>query len=193
MKSEEDAFSALEAILHSRKLKSSSHPEFVEFHHEEKLMGGVEIPPFCCVAEIPIQHLSYHSKRYGNLAIGFERNYLLGERFRPVSYFLKHDDFMLPALLSLFKFVDENTKGDRDHIAWKNLWTLSTYIKGFSVGEFDSIYSEREWRHWGDFDFSPEDVKFVLTPKKYIKKLRSNFSAIYSDTNFLEYELLLEH
>ena len=156
-------------------------------------MGGVEIPSFCCVAEIPIQHLTFHTKRYGKLAIGFERKYLLSKKFRPVSYFLKHDDFMLPSLLNLFRFVDKNTNQDHNHAAWKDLWTLSAFIKAFNVDEIDSIYSEREWRHWGDFDFSPEEVKFVVAPKKYIKKLRTAFSQSFLEANFLEYELLLEH
>lgn len=44
---------------------------------------------FCCISDIPIQHLAYHSNRYGKFAIGFRREVILTEGFNPVFYTLK--------------------------------------------------------------------------------------------------------
>ncbi|MDA0737995.1 MAG: abortive infection system antitoxin AbiGi family protein [Nitrospirae bacterium] len=156
------------------------------------------MPPFCCVAEIPIQHLSYHSERYGKFAIGFEREYLLGQKFRPVSYFLIEEDFMAPAVINVSQFVSHHRANPGAEQAIHHLSVLSAFVKSFTKEEFDTIYSEREWRRLReeeeiDFKFDSNKVKFVLSPKKYIQELRSTFGQKSPEANFLEYELLLEH
>lgn len=191
-----EALRALNGILESNMILSTSHEESIKYHFSRPGPLKLPIPPFCCVAEIPIQHLAYHSERYGKFAIGFEREYLLGEKFRPASYFLIKDDFMTPAVMNLFQFIINCKANQGAEQAMHHLNILSAFIKSFSKEEFDTVYSEREWRRLkedSEFTFTPEEVKFVLAPKRHLKKLRSNFNKKYSDANFLEYELLLEH
>lgn len=191
-----EALSSLNGILSSNIIRSSSHQEYIRYKLAHDAHIGLPIQPFCCVAEIPIQHLSFHSNRYGKFAIGFEREYLLGKRFRPVEYFLDDQDFMTPAFLEVYKYIYKNISSDDAKKAMGNLGTLGAFIKSFTKEEFDTVYSEREWR-WlkrnDEFSFSSDAVKFVLAPKRYTKRLRKTYSQIFPEANFLEYELLLEH
>ena len=43
----------------------------------------------CCLADIPIMHLSYHAGRYGKIAIGFHRDTAIDHGFSPVFYQLE--------------------------------------------------------------------------------------------------------
>ncbi len=100
-KSDEEAYNNLKSILRKRELRLGSYKETVKYvipkqkiydldTMEERVERNVsktfESMPVCCVAEIPIQHLSYHSKRYGKFAIGFYRESLIKSKFRPVTY-----------------------------------------------------------------------------------------------------------
>ena len=190
---DEEARSRLIDILSSSKLKVSLHPDYIEYRYGESLITGIEVPNFCCVAEIPIQHLSHHSKRYGKYAIGFERDYLQAEKFRPVSYFLSHDDFRAPALFDLYDIVLKHPEEEQKKKAMKALDLLSAYIKSLTTQDMDTIYTEREWRYHGDFHFNPHKVKFVISPREQIQDIRSAYRDKYPESNFLEYELLLEH
>ena len=42
----------------------------------------------CCLADIPVPHLGYHSSRYGRFAIGFHRAAVVRHGFNPVLYSL---------------------------------------------------------------------------------------------------------
>ena len=103
---------------------------------------------------------------------------------------------MTPASLHLHQFIGQNRGNDLAEEALIHLGVLGAFIKSFTTSEFDTVYSEREWRRLkevSEFIFTPDEVKFVLAPKRYIKRLRSTFNQKYSEANFLEYELLLEH
>lgn len=47
---------------------------------------GIKTSPVCCVADIPLSELHYHSRRYGRFAIGFHRQSLINSGFNPVLY-----------------------------------------------------------------------------------------------------------
>ncbi len=80
-KPESDAFNILTKILKSRELKVGSFREMIT-------VGGktLQTRKVCCVADIPIGHLGFHSRKYGKIAIGFRRNSLIRARFNPVFY-----------------------------------------------------------------------------------------------------------
>lgn len=60
-------------------------------------MVTLESSPVCCLADIPIAHLGYHSVRYGKFAIGFHRQAAIRHGFNPVLYTL-HDTAVLRTL-----------------------------------------------------------------------------------------------
>jgi hypothetical protein len=50
----------------------------------------MESAAVCCVADVPVIHLSYFAERYGKFAIGFHRDAAIRHGFNPVFYSL-HD------------------------------------------------------------------------------------------------------
>jgi len=85
-KPDKDAFCALVNILQEDLLRVDSD-DLLFVDEGVKFVWRQE--RFCSFCEIPIEHLQYHSARYGKFAIGFHREHLLGPRVRPVHYVLK--------------------------------------------------------------------------------------------------------
>jgi len=101
LKTDELSFNILNAILDSKHLRTSSYSENVQFQHNSEVRKQLdahsidvnlffetqsETKPVVCVADIPIQHLSFHANRYGKFAIGFKRESLIKAGFNPVLY-----------------------------------------------------------------------------------------------------------
>lgn len=89
-KPEKTAFSNLVSILEGSELRVGKFREKIVVDEKQ-----LETTPVCCVADIPIAHLAFHSEKYGRMAIGFKRQSLMNARFNPVFY-VKEDK---PALL----------------------------------------------------------------------------------------------
>jgi abortive phage resistance protein AbiGi (putative antitoxin) len=97
------AYEALVSILKSRELRLGSYAEIARVtlpmrrRYDTKTRRSVEqknvciavkSAPMCCLADIPIAHLAYHSNRYGKMAIGFHRDAVVNSEFNPVLYTL---------------------------------------------------------------------------------------------------------
>ncbi|MGV7930658.1 MAG: abortive infection system antitoxin AbiGi family protein [Spirochaetota bacterium] len=108
-KSDDDAYNNLYNIIKTKELAIGHYKEVIHYtiprryvfdadhnrqYFEENIPSVIESKPICCVAEIPIQHLFYHSHRYGKFAIGFYRESLLRNNFNPVLYTLSNDNFI---------------------------------------------------------------------------------------------------
>ena len=65
----------------------------------------IKSKPVCCVADIPLQHVSYHANRYGKIAIGFHRGSVLRSGFNPVMYTLE-DTELLNSIYQGYAAVD---------------------------------------------------------------------------------------
>lgn len=96
-------------ILESKELRISNYSEVVRVSipeikvwnkeknkYEEKynLEKLITSSPVNCLADIPIQHLDFHSKRYGKFAIGFHRSSAIRNNFNPVFYSLQNSPVM---------------------------------------------------------------------------------------------------
>ena len=104
-KPDTEAYAALLSIVDSRQLRLGAYREVVKVQVPEssrKERKNQEAPanepmkivelkssPVCCVADIPIAHLSYHAGRYGKIAIGFHREAAVRGGFNPVFYSLQ--------------------------------------------------------------------------------------------------------
>src|ERR1019366_4307274 len=99
------AYKALVGILESRELRLGNFREVVKvripklrkrnpdtkrYRTERNVLYTIESAPVCCLADIPIVHLSYHANRYGKFAIGFHRDAAIRHGFNPVFYTLQH-------------------------------------------------------------------------------------------------------
>lgn len=102
-KSNNDSFEILIKILKSKTLRLGSYHELLKVSRynnkrfdsrKKKLVIEPTAPyilhtsPVCCLADIPLAGLKYHSLRYGKCAIGFKRSSILKAKFNPVFYTL---------------------------------------------------------------------------------------------------------
>jgi len=96
-----DAYKALRLILKTKKLQLGQYHEFVKAKYHVRVTDKktrvvaleprealIKSSPVCCLADIPIAHLSYHAHRYGKFAIGFHRRAVVKHKFSPVFYVL---------------------------------------------------------------------------------------------------------
>jgi hypothetical protein len=98
------AFKNLISIVRTRELRLGSYQEVVrvrvpkrkvwsskakQFRTELNVVEELASAPVCCLADIPIMHLSYLASRYGKFAIGFHRESILAHGFNPVFYTLE--------------------------------------------------------------------------------------------------------
>jgi hypothetical protein len=209
LKSHQTAYVNLKSILRDRNLKKGSYREVVNVilpllhEYDRKKKEYVEVrnrritltsANVCCLADIPIQHLTYHAMRYGKFTIGFHREAAVRNGFNPVLYTLPTSEVIrqiYQGLSSLehidaseisscaddigsdFEDVDTSDIGaEADAIqryadsAMESLKGFLAFAKTFEPEEFNSIYCEREWRSVNDFKFTYEDVAMVVLPKK---------------------------
>lgn len=116
-----DGYEALRAILASKKLRVGQYHEIVRIIVPEKRLYDLETKkikilkdhpvtvkskPVCCVADIPLQHIDYHSNRYGKIAIGFHRESIVKAGFNPVMYTLE-DTSLLNSIYQGYSSVDD--------------------------------------------------------------------------------------
>ena len=100
-KSEDAAYDALLKILAAKHVKVGNYrevmrvrvPELRKYDHRQsrsvELLNRIvelESAPVCCLADIPVAHLSYHARRCGKIALGFHRDAAIREGFHPVFY-----------------------------------------------------------------------------------------------------------
>ena len=97
----EEAYNSLVGILESKEVWVGKYQEVIKaklgmmkgimplgdgFQYHGSLPATVESDRVVCLADIPIMHLGYHSKRYGKIAIGFHRHSAIRHGFHPVFY-----------------------------------------------------------------------------------------------------------
>lgn len=109
LKPTKNGYHALNSILKSNELKVGNYAEIVKViipskrffdpktqKHivKENYPLTIKSAPVCCIADIPLQHIAYHSNRYGKIAIGFRRDSILKAGFNPVMYTLENSDLI---------------------------------------------------------------------------------------------------
>lgn len=114
-----DAYQALRGILDTRELRLGGYKEVVkvrlaklrvwnatakEYQIKRNVMRTLRSTPVCCLADIPIVHLSYHATRYGKFALGFHRESAIRAGFNPVFY-TPHDSSVVRAFRQGFTKV----------------------------------------------------------------------------------------
>ncbi len=98
------AYANLVSILRTRELRLGSYREVVRvrasqtgrynaisrsFQLQRSPLATFSSVPICCLADVPLIHLSYLASRYGKFAIGFHRREVVAHGFNPVFYTLE--------------------------------------------------------------------------------------------------------
>lgn len=111
LKSSADAYEILLKIIESSELRISNYSELIkviipkvtrsnfvnnvkERITETNVYREIKSSKVCCLADIPIQHLGFHSNRYGKFAIGFHRRSVVENNFNPVFYSLENSNII---------------------------------------------------------------------------------------------------
>lgn len=191
IKSDERATDIAVAILNDKKLKASA---------EEMIASNLKSDKFCCVTDVPIKDLQYHGQYYGRVAIGF-RGQPIHSKFLPVVYIPKDrlpelkniiepDEKLMKIALELLSSTggwaqkqgetlwyqaqkQKKTQTIADPKQYNDLFRNLIKITEFSPEQGGSFYAEREWRHFGDFEFGPNDVEAVLAPEAQLAKFQT--------------------
>lgn len=171
----------------------------------EKVYGNRKTEKFCCVTDIPINHLNKHKEFYGEVAIGFNSNKIY-KKFNPVLYIPKAD--IIKNAIEVIETI-ENVKieelgldpetairsefTDNKDGTWAMPSTIIQYAKNsplekyllnhlkitsFSDEPDQSFYQEKEWRKIGNFDFEHDDVEAIIVPKSLINESISFLNSI---------------
>jgi len=83
--------------------------------------------------------------------------------------------------------------------ARKCVATVATYIKTFERHEFDSIYTEREWRSTEPFMFDYNDISMIVLPreggyfKRFIEEAENDPIKLPRSVPIVAWEDLVEH
>jgi len=222
-----EAYSILKSIIKSKEIRLSNYKENLKVAAKEggyrKVSGNFESARVCCLADIPLRHLNYHSNRYGKCAIGFYRQSALTNGFNPIFYSLQNSTELQNIYSGLTDITDSGTEESFDlllgymhdygenHLidsaestvddikmaladARSSIETLSAFIKTFDQSEFATIYCEREWRSLLPFKFKETDIAMVVLPGGQDYYNDLKDSRILSDKiPIVPWEDLIEH
>lgn len=115
-------------------------------------------PRAICFADIPINSLPIHINHYFGIGLGFRKEALIDnvDNLKPVDYYPRKTIFALKNACVDFK------DDERD-------FTLQDYAKIPSEEEtFEQIYHEREWRTFGNFEFTSKELAMIFFPSRKI-------------------------
>lgn len=164
-------------------------------------------PEMVCFADIPIQEIRIHQKKYGGFGISFRKSFLLNKGVRPVFYI--PTNALWSGQVAQGQYMDEIAKnwgkffcGVRPQLKKKNspwlkslqetdqflAWEVFSYTKCFDGGleddHPDNFYMEPEWRKLGGIQFDLSDACRVILPSKYAARFRSELPAYSGQLTF---------
>ena len=140
-----------------------------------------ESTPVCCLADIPIAHLSYHSHRYGKFAIGFHRESVVRHRFSPVFYGL-HDSEPLQFLRRSISSAEEISDGAQDKALDVRLFEQSFVCEKGHPLEDTSEISDFESAFESIADSASAAREQLSQALAFVKTFsRAEFSTVYCE------------
>lgn len=138
-------YNALKSILSSSELRLGSYREVVKVILPQRKKYNlktkkieviknfpvrIESSSVCCVADIPLQHLSYHANRYGKIAIGFKREAIVRAGFNPVMYTLENTELLNSIYKGHSSIDDLDTSDSRSELDDLEMEVNSEFEKG---------------------------------------------------------------
>ena len=204
-KTEYEAFKVLCEILKKkclhRNLNGNNYIPFEEpiINHEgsETLTWKLQN---VCFADIPFAFLKHHIEMYGNVGLGFKKEFIIKQGGQPVIYvpFVEdnRENKSYPKSISsiIEKWGKEWNKiiqkyqinKEYKSLGWE-IQMLRKYIKQFSFKDEDCAYYEREWRVLNHLEFEEKDVVVVIFPKRF----SNEFINLYPNVSYAVSELIL--
>ncbi|EIR1601446.1 hypothetical protein NMR69_003586 [Vibrio cholerae] len=184
------SYDALKSILTSTELRVGNYQEIVKVMlpekrkynfetHQDEIQKDVPITvksmPVCCVADIPLQHLAYHAKRYGKIAIGFRREAILKAGFNPVMYTL-HNSLLLNSIYAGYDAIN-----DVDPTG------IETEVESVSE-EVDRKLEEHGIDDYIDFSGPEFEIKYAKKAQAKVENSYSQFLAYIKTFDSSEFD-----
>lgn len=180
-----------ERLITFEKLGGSESLDPVKLDISDSLL--VKEPRCLCFCDIPINTLSEHMNKYGDIGLGFKKDVLesLVTDLKPVRYYpVKSKDVLILNEEDLW----EQTNNEIELSKYIKVPTKYRNSSGENIETFDQIYEEREWRSFEKVEFELKDLAFILLPSrqsvcevkypKLYKLIRSEIGVIYADELF---------
>ncbi|MED5524975.1 MAG: abortive infection system antitoxin AbiGi family protein [Pseudomonadota bacterium] len=195
LKPSKQGYEALKAIIHSEELRVGSYQEIVKIIVPQKRRYNIEtkkieiqknVPvtikskPVCCVADIPLQHIAYHSNRYGKIAIGFHRKSVIKAGFNPVLYTLE-DTSLINAIYNGYNAIDDVLTDEAESEVQSIQTEIDNLIEEYDIDEYvdaSSISGALDFIESGQSQIEESFEHFMA----YIKTFdTSEFDSIYCE------------
>lgn len=165
-KSEEAAFETLVAILASQKILARTSQVTLasvgDDADEPKQISVIE-GPRACLADIPVEYLEPHGKRYGAFGLGLSAvkvRELQSNEVNPVLYTFEYLQAKLVPAIS-----------GNHPIPFKH---VQPFLKLCDQDEsFDNLYLEREWRSSSDIPVNHSTLESIIVPSSYRKRAKN--------------------
>jgi len=148
-----------------------------------------------CFTEIKLSAARKHSRRYGSLGLGVERDFVLKRYGNPVFYVKSGESNVAVNANKVLEFLKSNDSGSNILLDYR---TLLSYFKNMNDPGLEKLeyYDELEWRvthlnrlesegmltvvdkpkHQYMLKLKPHDVKVLVFPDEETKKLAYNNS-----------------
>ena len=174
-----NGYEAVKAIIKSKELRVGNYQEIVKVIVPEKRSYNlktkkveilknhpvtVKSKQVCCVADIPLQHIAYHSNRYGKIAIGFHRDSIIKAGFNPVLYTLE-DTSLLNAIYKGQYSLDDVLPFEAE-----------SEVEG-AQSEIDSILEDNEIDEYVDLSNISSALDYIESGHDNIKESFENLIA----------------
>lgn len=183
------AYKALVSLLKSKELRVGNYHEIIkilvpreryfdidskEIKERKNQVKELKTSAVCCVADIPISELTYHSHRYGKIGIGFHRDALIGHGFNPVLYTPYDSDIIYQfyqAQRALY-LADES-----------NIFDAAESMKDEIESEIQSIAENSETEFEFDINIDTSGIEYAVDEFKFevdsaLKQLEDSLAII---------------
>jgi hypothetical protein len=200
-----EAYQALTSIFRTKQLRLGQYrevlkvrlPKLRRYNPKRKrteeltnILVELTSAPVCCLADIPVAHLSYQARRYGTMAIGFHRGATVRHGFNPVFYTL-HDTKVLRSVYEGFAKLKQASAISLDDTVWSLSSDLKTLEREYSH-EVDTSSRARRHITWeiDDLRSEAEDIANAITDaqtslQKFLAFVKTfdqeEFSTIYCE------------
>jgi len=151
----------------------------VEFKYKDKETGEIVILwgyPVSCLADIPFKDLHIQAKRYGTIAIGFNKDSAIDNHFNPVLYVNTYSHYFARYMKNRKELEEYVAKGDKEKFEQfeEILLTLGSLAKSGDLKanpidskeldefQLNNFYYEREWRSIQPWEFKSSDVALII-------------------------------
>lgn len=190
LKPAQSGYDALKSILKSKELRVGNYHEIVKVIVPEKRKYNIDSKKteilknfpvtvkskkVCCVADIPLQHIAYHSNRYGKIALGFHRDSIVRAGFNPVLYTLENTT-LLNAIYKGYYSIDDvlpfDAQGEVEKIQ----------------SEIDDVISENEIEDSIDTTAISDALDYIESGHDAIEESFENFIAYIKTFDTSEFD-----